>query len=199
MKRNYIIIGIMVAVLGVMVWTDLRQSRGGGGVSAAATMAGEVRGKAAPDFTLTEVRSGKAVRLSDYKGKAVLLNFWATWCPPCKEEIPWFVDLQQRYGTQGLVVLGVAMDDSGRQEIAKFADQMSINYPVVLGTDAVSNQYGNVDALPTTFYIGRDGRIVNRVFGLLSHEEVEENIKAALREGNSRIAMAQSAGTEGSR
>ncbi len=198
MKRNYIIIGIMVAVLGVMVWTDLRQSRGSG-VTAAATMAGEVRGKAAPDFTLTEVRSGKAVRLSDYKGKAVLLNFWATWCPPCKEEIPWFVELQQRYGTQGLVVLGVAMDDSGRQEIAKFANQMSINYPVLLGTDAVSNQYGSVDALPTTFYIGRDGRIVNRVFGLLSHEEVEQNIKAALREGNSRIALAQPAGTEVSR
>jgi peroxiredoxin len=189
LKRNYIIIGIMALVLMALVWLGLKQSRSAGGsVSASGSMTGDVRGKSAPDFELTDVRTGKRVRLSDYRGKAVLLNFWATWCPPCKEEIPWFVDLQKQYADQGLVILGVAMDDSGQQEIAKFADEMSVNYPVLLGTDAVSNEYGDVEAFPTTFYIGRDGKIVNRIFGLVGHKEVEENIKTALRAGNSGIA-----------
>jgi thiol-disulfide isomerase/thioredoxin len=171
----------MTLVLAVMVWLSVRQSNGGGNAGAA-SLAGNVRGKGAPDFELTDVRTGKKVRLSDYRGKAVLLNFWATWCPPCKEEIPMFIDLQKQYAGEGLVILGVAMDDSGQKEIAGFANQMSMNYPVLLGTDAVSNEYGNVDALPTTFYIGRDGRIVNRIFGLVGPGEVEENIKAALRQ-----------------
>lgn len=91
-------------------------------------------------------------------------------------------------------MLGVAiLDDSGQQEIANFANEMSINYPVLLGTVAVSDRYANMEALPTTFYIGRDGRIVKRVFGLISHEEVEENIKATFSERNSRVAQAQPA------
>lgn len=91
-------------------------------------------------------------------------------------------------------MLGVAiLDDSGLQEIANFADEMSVNYPVLLGTVAVSDQYGNMEALPTAFYLGRDGRIVKRVLGLISHEEVEENIKTTLSEGNSRVAQAQPA------
>jgi peroxiredoxin len=193
LNRNNIIIGIMVAVLGVMVWAGYWQSHPGK-AAAVTAMAGNLKGQPAPDFQLTDVRTGKPVRLSDYRGKAVLLNFWATWCPPCKVEIPWFVDLQKHYEAQGFAVLGVAvLDDSGQQEIAKFANEMSINYPVLLDTVAVSDQYGNVEALPTTFYIGRDGRIVKRVFGLSSHEEVEENIKATLSEDNSRVAQAQPA------
>lgn len=139
-----------------------------------------VKGREAPDFELQDVSTGKSVRLSDFRGKAVLLNFWATWCPPCKVEIPWFIDLQKQYANDGLVVLGVAMDDASQQEIAKFAKDMSINYPILLGTDRVGNVYGGVEALPTTFYIGRDGKVVNRVFGLHSHSEVEEDVKATL-------------------
>jgi thiol-disulfide isomerase/thioredoxin len=191
MKRNYIIIGIMTVVLAVMIWQGVKQSRGGGSV-AAANLSGDVRGKGAPDFELTDVRTGKPVRLSDYRGKAVLLNFWATWCPPCKEEIPLFIYLQKQYEAQGLVILGVAMDDSGPNAIASFAEQARMNYPVLLGTDAVADQYGNVEALPTTFYIGRDGRIVNRIFGLVSQDTVEANIKAALRQGNARVAALES-------
>lgn len=191
-RRNWFVIAVVAAVLLVMIWTGLRKSHqsGSGGQS---LHVAKVKGAAAPDFTLTDVATGKPVRLSDFKGKAVLLNFWATWCPPCKVEIPWFVDLQKQYGSEGLVVLGVAMDDAQQSEIAAFAENMGVNYPILLGTNEVSDTYGGVEALPTTFYIGRDGRIVDRVFGLRSHGEVEEDVKAAL--GTS--AGSQAGGTGG--
>ena len=142
-----------------------------------------IKGKDAPDFQLTGV-DGKTIQLADLRGKAVLLNFWATWCPPCKIEIPWFVDLQKQYGPQGLQIVGVAMDEGNpRDAIAKFAKEMGVNYTMVLGNDKIADAYGGVEALPTTFYIGRDGKIVTRVFGLVSHSEVEDNIRAALKQG----------------
>ena len=124
--------------------------------------------------------AGKNVRLSDYHGKVVLLNFWATWCPPCKEEMPWFVDLQQRYGAQGLQVIGVAMDDSGQKTIASFTERLGVNYPVLLGKESVAQAYGDVQFLPDTFYIGRDGKIVAHVQGLINRKEIEETVKKAL-------------------
>src|ERR1700746_771323 len=99
-----------------------------------ATLVGDVRGVPAPDFELTSL-DGKRVKLSDYRGKAVLLNFWATWCGPCKEEIPWFIDFEKQYGSQGLVVLGVAMDDDGKASVTKFARDMKMDYTVLLGND----------------------------------------------------------------
>jgi len=140
-------------------------------------------GIAAPDFQLTGI-DGKPVKLSDYRGKAVLLNFWATWCPPCKIEIPWFVELQQQYGAEGLQVVGVAMDDGdSRDKVSKMAQEMKVNYPVLLGNDQIADLYGGVEGLPLTFYIGRDGKIVKRVAGLVGHREVVENIQAALKQG----------------
>ncbi len=142
-----------------------------------------LKGKPAPDFQLTDL-DGNNVRLADLRGKAVLLNFWATWCPPCKIEMPWFVDLQKQYGPQGLQIVGVAMDEGNAHDaVAKFAKEMGLNYTVLLGDDKVADQYGGVDALPTTFYIGRDGKIVTRVFGLVSHSEIEDNVRAALKQG----------------
>ena len=148
---------------------------------------GDVRGVPAPDFALTSL-DGKVVKLSDYRGKAILLNFWATWCSPCKVEMPWFVDLQKKYGNDGLVVLGIAMDDTEADKIAKFASEMGVNYPVLLGTDKVSEEYGNVEYLPTSFYIDRQGRIVGKGTGLLGRAEVEENVQKALA---SRVARRQ--------
>ncbi len=140
---------------------------------------GDAKGQAAPDFELKDL-AGKQVRLSDYRGKVVLLNFWATWCPPCKEEIPWFVDLQQRYGAQGLQVIGVAMDDSGEKAIASFAHELGVNYPVLLGKESVAHAYGDVQFLPQTFYVGRDGKILSQVQGLVNRKEIEERVKNAL-------------------
>jgi thiol-disulfide isomerase/thioredoxin len=137
------------------------------------------RSTPAPDFTLERLDGG-SMTLSKLRGKAVLLNFWATWCGPCKIETPWLVELQSQYGSEGLQVVGVAMDDSGKDEIAKFAKDMGVNYPVLLGKEAVGDAYGGVPALPETFFIGRDGKIVDRIIGLRGRAEIEDSIKKAL-------------------
>jgi thiol-disulfide isomerase/thioredoxin len=137
------------------------------------------RSTPAPDFTL-ESLDGKTMKLSDLRGKAVVLNFWATWCGPCKIETPWLVEMQQQYGNQGLQVVGVAMDDSGKDEIAKFAKDMGVNYPILLGKEAVGDEYGGVPALPESFFIGRDGKIVDRIIGLKGKADIEDSIKKAL-------------------
>ena len=142
-------------------------------------LVGDVQGVPAPDFVLPSL-DGRKVKLSDYRGKAVLLNFWATWCPPCKVEMPWFEDLQKQYAQDGLVVLGVAMDDTEPATIAKFASDLGVNYEVLLGTDKVSDDYGDVQYLPTTFYIGRDGTIVDKMTGLLDRKEIESAVRKTL-------------------
>jgi thiol-disulfide isomerase/thioredoxin len=136
----------------------------------------------APDFTL-ESLEGRNMRLSDFRGKAVLLNFWATWCSPCKIEMPWFIELQNEYASQGLQIVGVAMDDSSREDIAKFA--MGVNYPVLIGKEAVGDAYGGVPALPESFFIGRDGKIVDKIIGLRGKGDIEDAIRKAL---NTRAA-----------
>jgi peroxiredoxin len=143
------------------------------------TFSGITKSAPAPDFTLQSL-DGKSVTLSDLRGKAVLLNFWATWCSPCKIEMPWFVELQNEYGSQGLQIVGVAMDDSSKEDIAKFAKDMGVNYPVLLGKEAVGEEYGGVPALPESFFIGRDGKIVDKIIGLKGKGEIEDAIKKAL-------------------
>jgi peroxiredoxin len=178
-KRKVVIFTLMVVVLaGLLLLARFKGRIPAGRVRAAAVAS---KGLAAPDFVLTDLQ-GHNLKLSDLRGKAVVLNFWATWCPPCKEEIPWFVELQKRYGSQGLQVIGVSMDDDGDQkDVAKFAAANSINYPVLLGKDNVANQYGGIEYLPTTFYIGRDGVVVDRVFGQPDNrDEIEKNVKRVL-------------------
>src|SRR3979411_890805 len=119
----------------------------------------------APDFSL-ESLDGKSVKLSDLRGKAVLLNFWATYCGPCKIEMPWFVELQKEYGPQGFQIVGVAMDDASTEDIAKFAKEMGVNYPILLGKESVGQSYGGVSVLPTTFFLDRDGKVMAREFRL---------------------------------
>jgi cytochrome c biogenesis protein CcmG/thiol:disulfide interchange protein DsbE len=94
--------------------------------------------------------------------------------------MPWFADLQKEYGKDGLVILGVAMDDSEPDKIAQFASEMGVNYPILLGTDQVSDDYGNVQYLPTSFYISRDGTIVDKMTGLLDRKDIEEAVKKTL-------------------
>jgi cytochrome c biogenesis protein CcmG/thiol:disulfide interchange protein DsbE len=146
-------------------------------------------GKPAPEFTLSDI-SGRKVSLADYKGKAVLLNFWATWCGPCKVEIPWILKLREQYAGKGFEVLGVSSDDLDKgdkkllaqetADIAKFAKDQSISYPVLIDGDSISHPYGGVDSLPTSFYIDRKGTIVAQTIGLVSRDEMEANIKKAL-------------------
>jgi thiol-disulfide isomerase/thioredoxin len=180
-KRNPAALFFVAAVVAAMLFVGFHAARradGGGGNDSL-----DVAGKAAPDFTL-ESLDGKNIQLSSYKGQAVLLNFWATWCGPCKIEMPWFVELQKEYGPQGLQIVGVAMDDAGKDEIAKFVKEMGVNYPILLGKEAVGQDYGGVNVLPTTFFIDRDGKIVAREFGLQSRSLFVDNIKKSLAQGH---------------
>ena len=129
-----------------------------------------------------EIGNGDFKREVLESAQPVLVDFWATWCAPCKIEIPWFVELQKQYGPQGMEIVGIAMDENPNAEkIGKFAKEEGINYQVVLGNDPVADLYGGAEVLPTTFYIGRDGKIVARAFGLISHSEIEKNIQDALK------------------
>ncbi len=137
-------------------------------------------GKAAPDFNLQTI-DGKTLRLSDFRGKAVVVNFWATWCQPCKIEMPWFVELQKQYGPSGLQILGINADeDTSAAELAEFAKGLGVNYPVLLGKEEVEQAYGGIQFLPVTIYVDREGNVVDKVFGLKGRGEIEDDIKKAL-------------------
>jgi thiol-disulfide isomerase/thioredoxin len=188
-KRDLIIISVIVLVIAVMIWSAVRFShRGPQGT--AMIPGGSLVGKSAPNFQLTTL-DGKQVSLSDYRGKAVMLNFWATWCGPCRIEMPWFVDLQKKYEPQGFEIVGVAMDDSGEKAIRDFTQQIGTNYTILLGKDAVGDAYG-VEGMPTTFFIGRDGKVIDQTLGLASKKELEERIQRTISSG---VQSSSSAGT----
>jgi cytochrome c biogenesis protein CcmG/thiol:disulfide interchange protein DsbE len=140
-----------------------------------ATMPQVSPSQTAPDFSLKDA-SGADIRLSDYKGKVVLLNFWATWCPPCKAEIPWFEDFQRTYGAQGLVVIGISMDEDGWQAVRPYMHAAKIDYRVAIGDDALAQKYGGVESLPETLLIDRDGRVGARHVGIVSKSDYEGEI-----------------------
>ena len=138
--------------------------------------------KPAADFTLRDA-NGTAVKLSDYRGKVVLLNFWATWCGPCTLEIPWFIEFEQQYKTQGFAVVGVSMDEEGWNAIKPYMAAHKMNYRVLLGDDSVSQLYGGVDSLPTTFLIDRKGRVAFPPhIGLAGKNEYLKEIQSLLGE-----------------
>ncbi|HXJ85756.1 MAG TPA: TlpA disulfide reductase family protein [Candidatus Binatia bacterium] len=175
-RRNPLALVVVAVVAAAMLYFGLHATRNSG---ASRRPMGMGYGTPAPDFTL-ESLDGKTVSLSEFKGKAVLVNFWATWCGPCKIETPWLVELQNEYGSQGLQIVGVAMDDSGKDEIARFAKEMGMNYPVLLGKEAVGEAYGGVPALPESFFVGRDGKIVDKIMGIEGKSDIETAIKKAL-------------------
>jgi peroxiredoxin len=182
-KRKVILFALMVVVIAGLL--GLAKFRSGLRGLRARTARVSAAGHQAPDFVLTDLQ-GHTLKLSDLRGKAVVLNFWATWCPPCKEEIPWFVEFQNRYGPQGLQIVGVNMDDGGKQDVEKFVAEHSINYPILLGQEKVAEAYGGIDYLPTTFYIDRNGVVTDRVFGQPERDEIEQNIKRAIASATPR-------------
>jgi cytochrome c biogenesis protein CcmG/thiol:disulfide interchange protein DsbE len=152
-----------------------------------------LNGKAAPAFALDDL-SGKKVSLSSYRGKAVLVNFWATWCGPCKIETPWLVELRGKYAPQGFEILGVdteaedlkPSDKAGwakdKAAIDKFVAEEKVNYPMLLDGDSISNTYGGLDDLPASFFVDRNGTVVAAQVGLTSESDIENNIRKALGE-----------------
>jgi peroxiredoxin len=167
---------VCVAAIGLAWWTAVSPARG-------AEMTGNVPagspGEVAPDFALTNL-AGQTVRLSDFKGKIVLLDFWATWCAPCQEEIPNFVQLQKQYAGRGFTVLGIALDDDGAAVVKPLAQKLGVNYPLVIGDTQVAARYGGIQAVPTAFLIGRDGRILKTFTRPRSKSEWEQTIRMAL-------------------
>ncbi|MGI9175785.1 MAG: TlpA disulfide reductase family protein [Rhodothermales bacterium] len=125
----------------------------------------------APSFALPQLDS-ETLRLSDYRGRVVLLNFWATWCPPCRAEIPDLNQLQDELGPAGLEVIGISLDEEGFEAVRPFAEEYEVTYPLVVDDGTVAAQYGSMQGLPTTFVIDRRGRIVRRVIGLFPVEQM---------------------------
>jgi thiol-disulfide isomerase/thioredoxin len=180
MNRNAIVILVTAVVVSVMIYAGAYKSRteaaAAGGLKG---VPAQMKGKPAPDFSLKTL-DGREVKLSDYRGKAVLVNFWATWCGPCKIEMPWLVEFEKKYQAQGFEIIGVAMDDSSDDTISSFIKDMNVNYTVVRGREAVGEAYGGVLGLPTSFFVDRNGNITEWTQGLASKSEFDENIQKAL-------------------
>jgi thiol-disulfide isomerase/thioredoxin len=152
-----------------------------------------LKDKPAPAFALEDM-NGKKVSLASYKGKAVMLNFWATWCGPCKIETPWIIQLRNKYAAQGFEVLGIDSeaddlkpdDKTGwakdKAAVNKFVAEMKVPYPVLMNGDSISEPYGGLADLPTSFYVDRKGTVIAAQVGLLSESEMEANIKKAMGE-----------------
>jgi thiol-disulfide isomerase/thioredoxin len=196
-----LVVGLMVVGISLMLWAgwhNLRERKlamqraqenrvelipkdGAAGMGAPGEGDGpKMKGKPAPAFSLTTLE-GKKVSLSDYKGRPVIVNFWATWCGPCKVEMPWFEEFRKQYASQGLEILGLADDvDAGKDAIAKVATKAGVTYPILLTDGKVQTAYGGLDVLPMSFYVDKSGTIVAQTAGLGSKDDIEVNIKKTI-------------------
>lgn len=167
---------VSVVAIRTVAWTGVN-----GPTYVKAAVKPQTERKVAPDFALKDV-TGKTVKLSDYRGKVVMLNFWATWCEPCQIEIPWFVEFEKTYKDRNFAVLGVSMDDDGWESVKPFLEQRKINYRVVIGTEELSGKYGGIESLPSTFIIDREGRIAAVHLELVSKSLYQHDILHLLDE-----------------
>lgn len=182
MRRSVACCFLLPVLAGVMLFAGCSSSKSSKSERAAAKARGNR--KAAPEFTLTD-SNGAKVKLADYRGKVVLLNFWATWCGPCQVEIPWFKDFEQQYKSRGFEVLGVSMDEDGWAAVKPYIAEHKLNYRILLGNDTVGQLYGGLDALPTTFMIDREGKFAFPPhIGLIGKNEYVSEIETLLDEKN---------------
>jgi thiol-disulfide isomerase/thioredoxin len=181
MNRNLAFVGLIIVAIVVLLFATKSRPHNNGGQDGGRLTAGDVTGAVAPEFELKLLDgNGKTLKLSELKGKAVVLNFWATYCVPCKTEMPELEALQKQYASQGLQIVGVTKDDDTEKAISEFSKKMGINYPVLLGTEKVEDLYGGIDGLPTTFFIDRSGKVVTRKLGQMSRDQIVEGIKKSL-------------------
>src|SRR5215470_3764840 len=186
MVRSRLVLGAGVAFLTALLWFGLtrssRPSTSQAGTKDAEKI-GFAVGEYAPDFELRSV-DGASFKLSVLQGQPVVVNFWGTWCAPCKVEIPWLVELDQTYGSQGVKIVGVAMESGSPAEITKFAQEHGMTYQIVLGDSGTANAYGGVRFMPQSFFIGKDGRIAKETTGLTDKKDLEDGMKALLGDTN---------------
>lgn len=137
--------------------------------------------KRAPDFELLDV-NGKKVKLSDFKGKIIILDFWATWCPPCRAEIPGFIELYKKYKDKGVEIIGISLDEGGVRDVLPFIKEFGVNYTILIGNYKVTQDYGGIRGIPTTFVIDRKGNIRAKYVGYRPKELFERDIIVLLNE-----------------
>jgi thiol-disulfide isomerase/thioredoxin len=165
---------------------DMKEAPGDAAMDAETGAPSKLRHKAAPAFTLVDL-SGKKVSLSDFKGRPLVVNFWATWCGPCKVEMPWFEEFTKKYAAQGFEVLGVADDaDSGKDVIAASAKKVGADYPILLADSTMEKAYGDPEVLPMSFYVDRTGQITEVTAGLGPKDEMEAKIKETIASGGAK-------------
>jgi thiol-disulfide isomerase/thioredoxin len=164
----------------------------GSKVSPAAASNTAVAVEDAPNFTVKDL-NGADVSLAQYKGKVVLLNFWATWCEPCRVDIPWLIEFQNKYQARGFSVLGMAMDEGGKKDVDPYVkderfdvdgQKLAMNYPILIGNDDVGDSFGGLLGLPTSVLISRDGKKIKTFIGLVDHEKFVQAIEAELKKPN---------------
>jgi cytochrome c biogenesis protein CcmG/thiol:disulfide interchange protein DsbE len=185
MKKNLLLVLAAIALVAVAVAVDKRWMEKHAPRPAAAKAANLPD---APNFTLKDLQ-GNDVSLEQFRGKVVLVNFWATWCGPCEIEMPWFIEFQQKYGARGFTMVGLAMDKEGREVVAPWIEKMKfdangaqvpVNYPILLGNDKVEELFGGIIGYPTSLLISRDGKILKRFIGLVGHDAyvkaIEDNL-----------------------
>jgi thiol-disulfide isomerase/thioredoxin len=188
MKNVGIIVVTVLVLIGATYYADRATRLPKNGTSHASYSPDKSIGTPAPEVHFKDL-DGKDVSLADYNGKVVLVNFWATWCDPCRVEIPWLIEMQQKYAGKGFTVLGVAMDEEGKSVVAPFVakehfdvggQKLPMSYPILIGTDAIADKFGGLLGYPTSILISRDGKQVKRITGLISYEEISHSIESQL-------------------
>jgi len=185
MKKGILVSLGVVALLILMVWADRKFPAAGRPNSNAAGSSGSA---SLPDVVMKDLNDHD-VTLAQYKGQVVLVNFWATWCEPCKVEIPWMIEFQKKYSSRGFTILGVSMDEEGKTAINPFLEKErfdvngqkeSMNYPILLGNSAVAEKFGGIVGLPTSMLFTRDGKKIKTIVGLVNHDDIAKSIESLL-------------------
>jgi thiol-disulfide isomerase/thioredoxin len=184
MPRKLLVLIMIPGLAAALSMASCKSASTSGGSTAGAAAA------AAPEASITlPGLDGTDATLAQYKGKVVLVNFWATWCQPCRMEIPWLIEFNEKYGPKGLVILGVAMDDEGKKVVEPYVlnqrfdvngHSEGMNYKIVLGSDNIADKFGGLIGLPTSYLYGRDGKKIKTIIGLINHDDISKTLEGQL-------------------